>query len=159
MADESEEFKGFGAKPTKRAASERQMRQEAAASRYDEMAARGMPEYSVWIRLKEPPRPDGVSSDDPDFQVMPWLPVGSLAVPRSSQIANAIYEAEDDLLQGAFKLYPNMQNEERSNFEYGFQNKQFPDEEVRLAVKPVEGGIMGAFSDWVNKLTNPINAA
>ena len=104
------EFKGFGDKPTAaRPVSKDQKRREAAASKYDEMAAAGMPQYSVWIRLKDPPKMpdydpaiDGEENDQP----MPWLPVGSLSVPRSSQVSAAIYEAENDLLQGAYRLYP-----------------------------------------------------
>lgn len=154
------DFKGFGEqKAAKMPPSQGQKRREAAASRYDEMAASGMPEYSVWIRLKEPPRPEGVSKDDPDFQEMPWLPVGSLAVPRSSQVSQAIFDAEDDLLQGAYRLYPNMKKEEKDNIEYGFQLKQFDDEDIRKAERKQSGGFMGNFQEWIDKLTSPMNAS
>ncbi len=153
------EFKGFGEQKAKPSPSKAQKRREAAASRYDAMAASGMPEYSVWLRLKEPPRPEGVSKDDPDFQEMPWLPVGSLAVPRSSQVSQAIFDAEEDLLQGAYRLYPNLKNEEKENIEYGFQLKQFPDEEIRKAERKQTGGFMGSFQEWIDKLTSPMNAS
>lgn len=151
------EFKGFGEQKAK-TPSKAQKRREAAASRYDEMAASGAPEYSIWIRLKEPPRPEGVSKDDPDFQEMPWLPVGSLSVPRSSQVSQAIFDAEEDLLQGAYRLYPNVKNEPMDNIEYGFQLKQFPDEDIRKAVRKETTGPLASFQGWIDKLTSPMNA-
>lgn len=156
MAAEKE-FRGFGEKPEPRAPKESQTRRDAAASRYDEMSAAGMPEYSIWIRLKDPPRPPGMEEEE--NPAMPWLPVGSLAVPRSSQVSKAIFDAEDDLLLGAYRLYPNMKKEEKENIEYGYQLKQFPDEDVRLAERLVDGGILGNFRNWISKLTTPLNTA
>jgi len=157
-----QDFKGFGDKPAAaRPVSKGQKRRESAATKYDEMAAAGMPQYSVWIRLKDPPKmPDyDPEVDGTDDEPMPWLPVGSLSVPRSSQVSAAIYEAEDDLLQGAYRLYPNMKKEELSNIEYGFQNKEFPDEDIRLATPEGSGGIFSGLQDWIGKLTNPMNVA
>ena len=149
--------KGFGKKDERKmGSSAAQQRRSAAASRYDEMVAAGMPIYSIWIRLKDPPRPPGME-DDESLSEMPWLPVGSLSVPRSSQVAKAIFDAEEDLLQGANRLYPNMQKESLDNIEYGFQLKEFPDEDIRLAERPVTGGLQGALRNLVSKLTNPLN--
>lgn len=157
-SEEAKEFRGFGDKPAvPRAATKGQKRREAAATRYDEMAAAGMPEYSIWIRLKDPPRPPGMEEDE-ESPPMPWLPVGSLSVPRSSQVAQAIYESEEDLLQGAYRLYPNMKKEALDNLEYGYQLQEYPDEEVRLAEKPVEG-FMGNLRNWFGELTTPLNIA
>lgn len=154
--EETQDFRGFGDKPVKRAKSRAAKRRDAAAERYDKMAAAGMPEYSVWVRLKEAPRPPGME-DDPDFPPMPWLPAGSLSVPRSSQVSSAIFDAEEDLLQGIYRLYPNMKKEPLDNIEYGFQLKQFTDEEIRTAERPVEGGVQGMLRGFFGKWQNPLN--
>lgn len=44
--------KGFGPPEETRPKSEGQIRRDAAGKRYDEMVAKGMPQYSVWMRLK-----------------------------------------------------------------------------------------------------------
>ena len=54
-----------------------------------------------------------------------WVPVGSMTIPRDTPPAKAIYEVEEELLKGAFKLYPKLKAfyEVRADktdvFEYG----------------------------------------
>ena len=59
-----------------------------------------------------------------------WLPVGSVACPRSRKPEEVIYETEAALKQGLFRLYPKMKDE-ADNLEYGFRLKKFPDDPVR----------------------------
>ncbi|KAA8492411.1 hypothetical protein FVE85_7918 [Porphyridium purpureum] len=133
-----EEWKGFGEPPKTREKSKGQLEREAAAQKYEKMQSSGMPEYNVWIRPQ----------DDKN-----WYPVGSLAVDRSSKIEEAIYENEDALLKGAFRLFPKLQK--AGPLEYGFQLKEFPDEPVRLAEKPSASSNM--FKDFFDKLLSPLN--
>jgi hypothetical protein len=123
--------KGFGQRPggaaSPRQPSEASAARDAAAERLDAMRKQGLPEFSVWIRLAEKESPD-----DPDF---PWLPVGSLSVPRSGDINKAIFDVYDDLMQGVYRLFPNMKGKEEQ-LQFGWQNKEFTDEDIRVAVKP-----------------------
>lgn len=89
---------------------------------------------------------------------MPWLPVGSLSVPRSSQVSSVIFETEEDLMQGACRLYPNLKNEAKENIQWGYQLAQFDDEEIRVAEKEEVGGIAGTLRGWFRTLLNPMNA-
>ncbi|PXF46621.1 hypothetical protein BWQ96_03610 [Gracilariopsis chorda] len=145
--------KGFGAKPSnpQRTPSAGEQRRKGAAARYDEMAAAGFPEYTVWMRLKE----GGV---DDDSEPMPWLPIGCISVPRSSQVADALFDAEEDLMQGAIRLYPNLTNEPRENIEFGYQLRDFDDEDIRVAERQKYKGIQGALRKWFRNLQNPMNA-
>lgn len=125
--------KGFGkepqgGQPKVRAPSEAALARDAAGKRLDEMRAKGLPEFSVWVRLIE----EKTDPDQPDF---PWLPVGSMCVPRSADIVKAIYDVEDDLVKGMYKLFPNMKDKQ---FEFGWQNKEFPDEDIQVAERPSE---------------------
>lgn len=151
------EQKGFGSpskKPSRRA-SQGEQRRRAASDRYDRMAAAGMPEYTIWMRLKEVP--DAPQGDDGEVEQMPWLPVGCLSVPRSSQVSQAIFDAEQDLMQGAIRLFPNMQNQPRDNIEFGFQLREFDDEEIRVAQRESEIGIQGTLRRWFRALQDPMN--
>eukprot|EP00184_Porphyridium_aerugineum_P001767 CAMPEP_0184697354 /NCGR_PEP_ID=MMETSP0313-20130426/4341_1 /TAXON_ID=2792 /ORGANISM="Porphyridium aerugineum, Strain SAG 1380-2" /LENGTH=197 /DNA_ID=CAMNT_0027156135 /DNA_START=89 /DNA_END=682 /DNA_ORIENTATION=- len=142
-AKDTDEWKGFGAKPQPKEKSKAQIDREKAAAKYDEMQKQGMPEYSVWIREKG-------KTEDKD-----WYPVGSLAVERSGKIDEAIFENEQPLLKGAFRLFPKLQKQ-GAEFEYGWQIKEFPDEPIKLAVNPADkpnNGIAGFF----NKILNPLN--
>lgn len=151
--------KGFGApsnKPTRKP-SPAEQRRNAASARYDKMAAAGMPEYSIWMRLKEVP--DAPPGDDGEIEPMPWLPVGCLSVPRSSQVSTAIFDTEEDLMQGAVRLYPNLQNQPRDNIEFGYQLREFDDEEIRLAERENDTGIQGTLRKWFRSIQNPMNTA
>ena len=94
-------------------------KREEAANKYDEMKGKGLPEFNIFIRIngKE------------------WVPAGSMAVERSSQISQAIFQQEAELLKGAIRLYPILR-QYKDNLEYGYRLKEFPDEEVTLAVLP-----------------------
>lgn len=126
--------KGFGKEPDSkdikaRIPSGAEKARDAAAQRLEEMRAQGLPEFSVWVRLVE----EKTDPEQPDF---PWLPVGSLCVPRSSSICKAIYDVEEDLVKGVYRLFPNMKGKE---FELGWQNKEFTDEDIQVAKRPVLG--------------------
>jgi len=90
-----------------------------AANKYDEMKDKGLPEFNVFIRIKD----------------KEWIPAGSMAVQRSNQISQAIFQQEAELLKGAIRLYPVLRNF-KDNLEYGYRLKQFPDEEITVAVLP-----------------------
>lgn len=139
--------KGFGppkaAPPPPSAAA---VRRSAAASKYDEMKSSGMPEYNIWVR-----RPED-TGDKPN-----WYPVGSLAVPRSGGVVRAIYATEKDLASGALRLFPTLKDV-ADDLVYGYQLKEFPDEPVTEAARPVEGeGFMASVTNFFSNLTNPLN--
>ena len=90
-----------------------------AASKYDEMKEKGLPEFNIYIRIKG----------------KEWVPAGSMAVERSGQISRAIFQQEDALLKGAIRLYPILRKY-KENLEYGYRLKEFPDEEITVAVLP-----------------------
>ena len=47
----------------------------------------------------------------------------------------AIFQQEAELLKGAVRLYPILR-QYKENLEYGYRLKEFPDEEITLAVMP-----------------------
>jgi hypothetical protein len=83
------------------------------------MKGKGLPEFNVFIRIKG----------------KEWVPAGSMAVQRSNQISQAIFQQEAELLKGAIRLYPVLRNF-KDNLEYGYRLKEFPDEEITVAVLP-----------------------
>ena len=54
---------------------------------------------------------------------------------RSDQINRAIFESQDHLLQGAFRLFPILRKHQ-AQLEYGYRLKEFQDEPIQLAVAP-----------------------
>ncbi len=94
-------------------------KRETAASKYDEMKGKGLPEFNIFIRIKG----------------REWVPAGSMAVERSNQISQAIFQQEAELLKGAIRLYPILRKF-KDDLEYGYRLKEFPDEEVTVAVLP-----------------------
>lgn len=120
-----------------------------------------MPEYTIWMRLKTGGTLSAAATEGKEAteeEQMPWLPVGCIAVPRSGSVARALKDAEDDLWQGAERLYPKLKGEERSNVEFGSQLRQFPDEEIRLVEDAgEEGGVGGWVKRFFGKLQNPLN--
>lgn len=147
--------KGFGA-PKEAGGSKKQssgsVRREAASNKFDEMVASGMPEYTVWFRLKK----GGVESDTDE---MPWLPVGAISVPRSSQVGDALFEQKtmEDLMQGALRLYPALKKEERDNIEFGYQLKDFDDEPIRIAEPSPKTGWKATLTNLFRRIQNPLN--
>ncbi len=118
------EFRGFGDPPQRPDREEkvqkRQKQRQQAASRYDRMVKQGLPSFNIFVR----PEPDS-----------PWLPVGTLAVNRSDKINAAIFQQEKELTAGALRLFPKLRSH-ADRLEYGYQLKEFPDEEIRVAVRP-----------------------
>ena len=55
-----------------------QVKRESESSKYDELAATGGQEYSIFVRQ--------FGSDDDS-----WFPCGAIAVPRGAQVSDAIY--------------------------------------------------------------------
>ncbi|MFM7600846.1 MAG: HHL1-like protein [Pseudanabaena sp.] len=94
-------------------------KREVAASKYDEMKNKGLPEFNIFIRIKG----------------KEWVPAGSMAVERSNLISRAIFQQEAELLKGAIRLYPILRKF-KDNLEYGYRLKEFPDEEITVAVLP-----------------------
>jgi Family of unknown function (DUF6523) len=94
-------------------------KREVAASKYDEMKDKGLPEFNIFIRIKG----------------KEWVPAGSMAVERSNLISRAIFQQEAELLKGAIRLYPILRKF-KDNLEYGYRLKEFPDEEITVAVLP-----------------------
>ncbi len=121
---------GFG-KPKAQPKAKSNDRRAAAASQLDEMRSKGMPEFEVYVRVKDQ---------------KPWYPVGALAVNRSNQINQAIFANENDLRQGAFRLFPRLKKQQ-GNLEYGYRVKAYKDDPITLAVQPTSvlpGPLQGA---------------
>jgi hypothetical protein len=84
--------KGFGpAKPETRQKSSKQIQREQGAAKYDEISKQGGQEYNVFVRQ--------FGSDSKS-----WLPCGSVAVPRGSQVTDAIYANESGLKEVRYFL-------------------------------------------------------
>jgi Family of unknown function (DUF6523) len=111
---------GFGKSKATKAPSATTAKRQEASKQYDKMKADGLPEFNVFIRIANQKN---------------WFPVGSLAVQRSNLIHRAIFDQEEQLLQGAFRLFPVLRKQ-RQNLEYGYRLKQFGDEPIQLAVRP-----------------------
>jgi hypothetical protein len=111
---------GFGKPQNSRKISGRAEARTRAAKQFEVMKADGNPEFEVYIRIK------GKKN---------WYPVGAIAVKRSSQINRAIFDSEDQLLQGAFRLFPILRKNQ-NQLEYGYRLKEFKDESIQLAEPP-----------------------
>lgn len=116
---------GFGkTQPQSQAKVSKRSQERAKASQeLDRMRADGIPEFEVYIRIQ------GKKG---------WYPVGAIAVKRSSQIDEAIFGSQADLLQGAFRLHPVLRKHQQQ-LEYGYRLKEFKDEPIQLAVPPQPG--------------------
>jgi len=81
-------------------------------------------------------------------------------VPRSSSedaaVSMAIFNNEDDLLKGAFKIYPKLKVS-TDKFEYGYRLKEFPDDPVKICTKQSTEASTNPFMQWFNQLDNPLN--
>lgn len=107
---------GSGAQKKKKKAPNKR---ELAANKYDEMKDKGLPEFNIFVRIKG----------------KEWVPAGSMAVERSNLISRAIFQQEAELLKGAIRLYPVLRKF-KDDLEYGYRLKEFPDEEITVAVLP-----------------------
>lgn len=150
MQSDNPRSKGFKRENPSPPPSEASKRRQAAANKYDEMAAAGMPEYTVWMRLKE----GGTAEKG---EQMPWLPVGCISVPRSSQVADALFDVEKDLMQGAIRLYPKLRDEPRENIQFGYQLRDFDDEEIRVAERSPTSGFQATLTNFFRRLQSPLN--
>lgn len=132
---------GFGKPQPQPKQSKRSDERAKAAKQLDNLRAEGVPEFEVYMRIKDK---------------KPWYPVGAIAVKRSSQISQAIFANQQDLLQGAFRLYP-LLRKNQSNLEYGYRLKEFKDEPIQVAVEPkvaVANGIQSAIAQVTDRVSS-----
>lgn len=115
---------GFGQPKQAKKTSKSPEKRVIASKQYDKMKADGLPEFNIFVRMKDKKN---------------WFPIGSLAVNRSNQIHHAIFQQEAELLQGAFRLFPVLRKSQ-NNLEYGYRLKEFPDEQIQVAVRPAATG-------------------
>jgi hypothetical protein len=131
--------KGFSkAQPAPKVSKRSQVRAEA-AQEYDQMKADGIPDFEVYIRIKDK---------------KPWYPVGSIAVKRSNQINQAIFANQGELVEGAFRLFPILRKN-KHQLEYGYRLKEYKDEPITLAVEPapsVGNAVQGAIANVRDRL-------
>jgi hypothetical protein len=108
---------------------------------YERQAKRGVPEYNIFLRP--------VNGSEAE-----WLPVGSMTVPRDRSVSVAVFEVEEELLKGAFKLYPKLKafrefRKDKGNlFEYGYVLKAFPDEPIVVAKRESPAEQSNFFQNW-----------
>lgn len=138
--------KGFGdGKTPKKEKSEGQQKREQESSKYDELAATGGQEYSVFVRQ--------FGSDDQS-----WLPCGAIAVPRGGQVSDAIYANVEALKAAIVRTYPKLKGFE-DEFEFGFNLKIYPDDPIEVAIKgapKTEGFSVG---NWLSLLFSPVDTS
>ncbi len=112
---------GFGkVQPQQQVAKKNKAKREAASQKYNDMKKSGLPQFNVYVRIK--------GQDN-------WFPVGSVAVNRSSQINQALFQQEDELLKGALRLFPRLRKHQ-AQLEYGYRLKDFNDEPIVVATRP-----------------------
>lgn len=112
---------GFGkVQPQQHKAKKNKAKRVAAAQQYDQMKKSGLPEFNIYVRIPGQPN---------------WFPVGAIAVSRSNQINKAVFEQEEELLKGAFRLFPRLRKH-KNQLEYGYRLKEYNDEPIELAVRP-----------------------
>ena len=130
---------GFGKVQPKPKASERTKRRQEASREMDKRRSSGDPEFEVHIRIKDKKQ---------------WYPVGVVAVKRSADIDRAIFASEEDLLQGAFRIYPILRKN-KTNLEYGYRVKAFKDEPITVA-KPPKPGVAGGVQAVADRVKGSI---
>ena len=89
MAEKDDGGQGFGKKVDKRGKSSAQYKREGASDRYDDIAATGGQEYSIFVRQF-------------GGEANSWLPCGSVAVQRGEQVSDTIYGNEKELKTVSF---------------------------------------------------------
>eukprot|EP00558_Chaetoceros_sp_UNC1202_P003700 CAMPEP_0197234536 /NCGR_PEP_ID=MMETSP1429-20130617/2261_1 /TAXON_ID=49237 /ORGANISM="Chaetoceros sp., Strain UNC1202" /LENGTH=178 /DNA_ID=CAMNT_0042692971 /DNA_START=26 /DNA_END=562 /DNA_ORIENTATION=+ len=138
--------KGFGPEKEVRQKSSDQIKRDEQSSKYDEIANTGGQQYNVFVRQ--------FGSDDDS-----WFPSGSIAVPRGSQVSDAIYANEAGLKTAIVRTYPRLKGNE-DEFEFGFNLKMYSDDPVEVAVK---GGLKNkegmSVGNWISNLLSPIDAS
>ncbi len=112
---------GFGKKVHKeKKVTDGTKKREKTSEQFEKFKSGGSPEYEIYIRVKNQKQ---------------WFPVGAIAVKRSNQIAAAIYDNEEELCKGAFRIFPILRKNQ-GNLEYGYRLKEFKDEPIQLAERP-----------------------
>lgn len=138
--------KGFGPPKPEPKVSQRAKEREAAGQQLDQMKASGALEYEIYLRIQGKPN---------------WVPVGAIAVKRSSAIHQAIYANEAPLLEAAFRMAP-MIKKHQDQLEYGYRLKGEKTDPIEVAVKPAPptlgglgkaiGGLGGVLGDKLGGL-------
>jgi hypothetical protein len=112
---------GFGkVQPQKQTAKKNKVKRTAASQQFNEMKKSGLPEFNIYVRIKGQKQ---------------WLPAGSMTVNRSSLINDALFQEEEELLKGVFRLFPKLRKHQ-NELEYGYRLKEFKDEPITLATRP-----------------------
>lgn len=112
---------GFGkVQPQKQTAKKNKAKRAAASQKFNEMKKSGLPEFNIFVRVK------GQNN---------WFPAGSMTVNRSSLINQALFQQEEELLKGVFRLFPKLR-QHQSQLEYGYRLKEFKDEPIEVATRP-----------------------
>ncbi|GAB4226652.1 MAG: DUF6523 family protein [Elainellaceae cyanobacterium] len=130
---------GFGKPQPKAKPSKRSQERTKAAQAYEKMQAGGALDYEAYIRVQGKKQ---------------WYPVGVIAVKRSNQINRAIFDSQEQLLQGAFRLYPILRKHQHQ-LEYGYRLKQYKDEPIQLAEPPKlnsAGGMQAAVAQLKDRV-------
>lgn len=137
--------KGFGDKPTKKEKSTGQQKRDTESNKYDEIASVGGQEYNIFVRQ--------FGGNDKS-----WLPCGKVAVPRGSQVSDAIYANVIELEKAIVRTYVKLGGYEKE-FEYGYNLKIYPDDPIEVAKKgtPKKAGI--SVGNWISTLLSPIDAS
>lgn len=132
--------KGFGPqKEVKKPPSENSKKRVEASKQMDEMKAQGLPEFEIYLRVKDQKN---------------WFPVGAITVQRTNQVSAAIYANEQSLRQGAFRIFPVLKKAAQ-NLEYGYRDKEFKEEPIQVAVKPAPG-VQGAVNAIVSNMSEAV---
>lgn len=131
---------GFGKTQTQAKPSKRTVERNKAAKEYEKMKSDGTPDYEIYIRVQ------GQKN---------WYPVGVVAVKSSNQINQAIFGSQEELLQGAFRLFPRLRKHQ-NQLEYGYRLKEFKDEPIQVAVPPQSrsNGFQTALSSLKNRVSS-----
>ncbi|MGQ4646828.1 HHL1-like protein [Lyngbya aestuarii] len=126
---------GFGKSQPPAKVSKRSTERAKAAKQYERMKTGGTPDFEIYIRI------EGKKN---------WYLVGVIAVKRSGQINQAIFDSQEDLLGGALRLYPILRKN-KHQLEYGYRLKEFKDEPIQVAV-PTQSSGNGVFQTAINQV-------
>ncbi|MBD1934566.1 MULTISPECIES: HHL1-like protein [Cyanophyceae] len=130
---------GFGKAKTSKKPTKSASKRTQASKQYDKLKSDGVPEFNIYIRTQ------GKKN---------WYPAGSLAVNRTSQINQAIFQEEENLREASLRLYPVLRKN-KSQLEYGYRLKgsEFADEPIEVAV-PQEPVLPNFFQSTFDKVKN-----
>ncbi|MDX2098295.1 MAG: HHL1-like protein [Leptolyngbyaceae cyanobacterium bins.59] len=131
---------GFGTPRVQPKATKKPNKRAEASKEYDRMKTDGVPDFEIYIRIEGKKQ---------------WYPVGVIAVKRSSQINQAIFANQEELLKGAFRIYPILRKHQQQ-LEYGYRLKEFKDEPIQLAVQPsnsITGGVQNLLAQVQDRIS------